>query len=207
MDLAPRRLPAPRCLPARRAGSPRSRPSRLLRVLPDSPRNRGFQRVSAGRGRVHRPDACPPPFLDSPFGEIQDLSVKFPQNDAAIKAIGPSIPVLLTSGDHDGVDPPVDAHADYAYYQQHCGCDVTQCCWATPPTCSWCTGRCRCGPTKLLAGLAPRACRRPRGRPCAARTASCRSSADRGLHARARRVTRRRARATHRPTTPRACGP
>jgi hypothetical protein len=34
--------------------------------------------------------------------------------------------VLLTSGDHDGVDPPVDAQADYAYYQQHCGCDVTQ---------------------------------------------------------------------------------
>jgi hypothetical protein len=37
-----------------------------------------------------------------------------------------SIPVLLTSGDHDGVDPPVNADADYAYYQQHCGCDVTQ---------------------------------------------------------------------------------
>ena len=40
--------------------------------------------------------------------------------------IGPSIPVLLTSGDHDGVDPPVVADADYAYYKQHCGCDVTQ---------------------------------------------------------------------------------
>jgi pimeloyl-ACP methyl ester carboxylesterase len=70
--------------------------------------------------------ACNPPFLDSPFGEIQDFGVKFAQNDAAINAIGPSIPVLLTSGDHDGVDPPVDAQADYAYYQQHCGCDVTQ---------------------------------------------------------------------------------
>ncbi len=70
--------------------------------------------------------ACTPPFLDSPFGEIQDLPVKFIQNDAAINAIGPSISVLLTSGDHDSVDPPVDAAADYAYYQQHCGCDVTQ---------------------------------------------------------------------------------
>jgi len=70
--------------------------------------------------------ACTPPFLDSPFGELQDFGVKFAQNDAAINTIGPSIPVLLTSGDHDGVDPPVDAQADYAYYQQHCGCDVTQ---------------------------------------------------------------------------------
>ena len=70
--------------------------------------------------------ACTPPFLDSPFGEITDLSVKFVQNDAAIDTIGPSTPVLLTSGDHDTTDPPVDAAADYAYYQQHCGCDVTQ---------------------------------------------------------------------------------
>ena len=70
--------------------------------------------------------ACAPPFLDSPFGELQDFPVKFAQNDAAINMIGPSIPVLLTSGDHDGVDPPVDAAADYAYYQAHCGCDVTK---------------------------------------------------------------------------------
>jgi pimeloyl-ACP methyl ester carboxylesterase len=70
--------------------------------------------------------ACQPPFLDSPFGEFLDFGVKFAQNDAAINTIGPSIPVLLTSGDHDGVDPPVDAQADYTYYQQHCGCDVTQ---------------------------------------------------------------------------------
>jgi pimeloyl-ACP methyl ester carboxylesterase len=70
--------------------------------------------------------ACTPPFLDSPFGEITDLSVKFVQNDAAIDTIGPSTPVLLTSGDEDTTDPPVDAAADYAYYQQHCGCDVTR---------------------------------------------------------------------------------
>jgi pimeloyl-ACP methyl ester carboxylesterase len=70
--------------------------------------------------------ACAPPFLDSPFGEVQDFPVKFAQNDAAINMIGPSIPVLLTSGDHDGVDPPVNADADYTYYKQHCGCDVTQ---------------------------------------------------------------------------------
>jgi pimeloyl-ACP methyl ester carboxylesterase len=70
--------------------------------------------------------ACTPPFLDSPFGEILDIGVKFAQNDAAINAIGPKIPVLLTSGDRDTTDPPVDADADYAYYKQHCGCDVTQ---------------------------------------------------------------------------------
>ena len=34
--------------------------------------------------------ACTPPFLDSPFGEIQDPSVKLVQNDAAIDTIGPS---------------------------------------------------------------------------------------------------------------------
>jgi hypothetical protein len=70
--------------------------------------------------------ACAPPFLDSPFGEVQDFPVKFIQNDAAINMIGPSIPVLLTSGDHDGVDPPVVAEADFAYYKEHCGCDVTR---------------------------------------------------------------------------------
>jgi pimeloyl-ACP methyl ester carboxylesterase len=70
--------------------------------------------------------ACAPPFLDSPFGEVQDFPVKFAQNDAAISMIGPSIPVLLTSGDHDGVDPPVLAQADYEYYKQHCDCDVTK---------------------------------------------------------------------------------
>jgi pimeloyl-ACP methyl ester carboxylesterase len=70
--------------------------------------------------------ACTPPFLDSPFGEIQDLSVKFVQNDAAINMIGSSIPVLLTSGDQDTTDPPVDADADYSYYKQNCGCDVSQ---------------------------------------------------------------------------------
>jgi pimeloyl-ACP methyl ester carboxylesterase len=70
--------------------------------------------------------ACTPPFLDSPFGEITDLATLFPANDAAISAIGPSIPVLLTSGEEDTTDPPVDADADAAYYKQHCGCDVSQ---------------------------------------------------------------------------------
>jgi pimeloyl-ACP methyl ester carboxylesterase len=70
--------------------------------------------------------ACTPPFLDSPFGEITDLATMFPENDAAISTIGASTPVLLTSGEEDTTDPPVDAAADYAYYQQHCGCDATQ---------------------------------------------------------------------------------
>jgi pimeloyl-ACP methyl ester carboxylesterase len=70
--------------------------------------------------------ACTPPFLDSPFGEITDLAVMFPENDASISMIGPSIPVLLTSGEQDTTDPPVDADADYAFYKQHCGCDVRQ---------------------------------------------------------------------------------
>jgi pimeloyl-ACP methyl ester carboxylesterase len=70
--------------------------------------------------------ACTPPFLDSPFGEITDIAAMYAENDASISQIGPSIPVLLTSGEEDTTDPPVDADADYAYYKQHCGCDVSQ---------------------------------------------------------------------------------
>jgi pimeloyl-ACP methyl ester carboxylesterase len=70
--------------------------------------------------------ACMPPFLDSPFGEITDLATMFPENDASISMIGPTTPVLLTSGAQDTTDPPVDADADYAFYKQHCGCDVRQ---------------------------------------------------------------------------------
>jgi pimeloyl-ACP methyl ester carboxylesterase len=70
--------------------------------------------------------ACSPPFLDSPFGEITDIAAMYAENDASIAMIGPSIPVLLTSGVQDTTDPPADADADYAYYQQHCGCDVSQ---------------------------------------------------------------------------------
>jgi pimeloyl-ACP methyl ester carboxylesterase len=70
--------------------------------------------------------ACTPPFLDSPFGEILDLGPKYAENDASIKLIGPTIPVLLTSGDHDTTDPPATAAQDYAYYKANCGCDVSQ---------------------------------------------------------------------------------
>ena len=70
--------------------------------------------------------ACTPPYLDSPFGEIADLGAKYAQNDAEIAQIGPSIPVLLTSGEQDTTDPPSSAQADYAYYKAHCGCDVSQ---------------------------------------------------------------------------------
>ena len=70
--------------------------------------------------------ACTPPFLDSPYGEIADLGAMYAQNDAYISMIGPSIPVLLTSGEEDTTDPPLSADADYAYYKAHCGCDVTQ---------------------------------------------------------------------------------
>ena len=70
--------------------------------------------------------ACAPPFLDSAFGEITDLAVMYAQNDTYISMIGPSIPVLLTSGEEDTTDPPSSADADYAYYQAHCGCDVSQ---------------------------------------------------------------------------------
>jgi hypothetical protein len=70
--------------------------------------------------------ACAPPFLDSPFGEIADLGAMYAQNDADIAMIGPSIPVLLTSGMEDTTDPPSSANADFAYYKAHCGCDVSQ---------------------------------------------------------------------------------
>ncbi len=70
--------------------------------------------------------ACAPPFLDSPFGEITGVGAMYVQNDAYISMIGPSIPVLLTSGAEDTTDPPSAANADYAYYRAHCGCDVTR---------------------------------------------------------------------------------
>jgi pimeloyl-ACP methyl ester carboxylesterase len=70
--------------------------------------------------------ACTPPFLDSPYGEIADLGAMYAENDVAISQIGPGTPVLLTSGDHDTTAPPSAARADLAYYQQHCGCDVSQ---------------------------------------------------------------------------------
>jgi pimeloyl-ACP methyl ester carboxylesterase len=70
--------------------------------------------------------ACTPPYLDSPFGEIADLPAMYAQNDTYISMIGPSIPILLTSGDQDTTDPPSSAQADLAYYKAHCGCDVSQ---------------------------------------------------------------------------------
>ena len=45
--------------------------------------------------------AFTPPFLDSPYGDIADLGAMYAQNDAYISMIGPSIPVLLTSGEED----------------------------------------------------------------------------------------------------------
>jgi pimeloyl-ACP methyl ester carboxylesterase len=70
--------------------------------------------------------ACTPPFLDSPYGDIADLGAMYAQNDVEIAMIGPSIPVLLTSGENDTTDPPASANADYDYYKAHCGCNVTQ---------------------------------------------------------------------------------
>ena len=76
--------------------------------------------------------ACTPPFLDSPYGEIADLGAMYAENDASIKMIGPTIPVMLTSGDHDSTAPPSDARADFQYYKDNCGCDVSQ--WIVPNT-------------------------------------------------------------------------
>jgi pimeloyl-ACP methyl ester carboxylesterase len=70
--------------------------------------------------------ACTPPFLDSPLGEVTEIPQTYQDNARLIKQIGPRIPVLLTSGDHDGIVPPANARADLAYYQANCGCDVSQ---------------------------------------------------------------------------------
>jgi pimeloyl-ACP methyl ester carboxylesterase len=75
--------------------------------------------------------ACTPPFVDSPLGELQSGSTSaipeiYAENTALIRRIGPSIPVLLTSGDHDVIVPPATANADLAFYQGNCGCDVSQ---------------------------------------------------------------------------------
>lgn len=76
--------------------------------------------------------ACAPPFLLSPWGEIAALGEMYAENDLYISMIGPSIPVLLTSGDHDTTAPPDVAKNDYDYYKANCGCDVTQ--WIVPDT-------------------------------------------------------------------------
>jgi pimeloyl-ACP methyl ester carboxylesterase len=70
--------------------------------------------------------ACTPPFLDSPFGEITDLTQSYAANARLIGRIGATIPVLLTSGDHDMIVPPSNARAELEYYKSHCGCDVSQ---------------------------------------------------------------------------------
>src|SRR3954468_2369023 len=70
--------------------------------------------------------ACTPPFIPSPFGEITDLAAKLAENDLAIALIGPRTPVLLAAGDHDTTAPPEKVSADFAYYQAHCGCDVSR---------------------------------------------------------------------------------
>jgi pimeloyl-ACP methyl ester carboxylesterase len=70
--------------------------------------------------------ACTPPFVDSPLGETANIPEIYAENIPLIKQIGPGIPVLLTSGDHDVIVPPANAKADLAFYQANCGCDVSQ---------------------------------------------------------------------------------
>jgi hypothetical protein len=67
-----------------------------------------------------------------PLGRIAAIGEMYAENDTYINMIGPSIPVLLTSGDRDSTAPPSVAKADYDYYKVHCGCDVTQ--WIVPDT-------------------------------------------------------------------------
>lgn len=70
--------------------------------------------------------ACTPPFVDSPLGELSNIPAIYTENIPLIKQIGPTIPVLLTSGDHDVIVPPANANAELAFYQANCGCDVSQ---------------------------------------------------------------------------------
>ncbi len=71
--------------------------------------------------------ACKPPFLDSPLGEVTNLTTQtYPENTRLIGQIGPRTHVLLTSGDHDGIVPPANARKEFRYYKAHCGCDVSQ---------------------------------------------------------------------------------
>ena len=70
--------------------------------------------------------ACTPPFPLSPLGEVINLPETYAQNTQLIGQIGPHIPVLLTSGDHDIIVPPSNARAEFEYYRGHCGCQVSQ---------------------------------------------------------------------------------
>lgn len=80
--------------------------------------------------------ACAPPFLDSPFGEITDLAVMYTQNDAYISMIGPSIPVLLTSGEEDTTDPPPRPTRTTPTTRPTADATCRSFCCPTPPICS-----------------------------------------------------------------------
>ncbi len=70
--------------------------------------------------------ACTPPFLLTPFGEVTDLGHTLTDDARYIARIGPRIPILLTSGDHDTTESEAAARMDLAYYRAHCRCSVSQ---------------------------------------------------------------------------------
>jgi pimeloyl-ACP methyl ester carboxylesterase len=71
-------------------------------------------------------DACTPPFFLTPFGEIQSLTHDLSADAQDVDRIGPSIPILLTSGENDTTDPPSLALKTFAYYRTHCRCHVSE---------------------------------------------------------------------------------
>ena len=106
-------------------GSRRIRPSRLLRVLPDPQNCQDFNTYPPG-GRVrgeHRLHAAVPRLAVRRDHRPRSHVPAERRLHLDDRALGPGAAHL---GAEDTTDPPVDADADYAYYKQHCGCDVTQ---------------------------------------------------------------------------------
>ncbi len=96
--------------------------------------------------------ACAPPFIPSPYGEIAGIGEMYAENDLYISRIGPSIPVLLTSGDHDTTAPPPTPATTSTTTGPTAAATCPSGSSRTPRTCSWFTARCRPGSTTSRAG-------------------------------------------------------
>jgi pimeloyl-ACP methyl ester carboxylesterase len=64
-------------------------------------------------------------FVASPAPDFTDDAAVSQTNNAFITQVGPGLPVLLASADHDFVFPTDRETADAQYWKDNCGCDLT----------------------------------------------------------------------------------
>lgn len=67
----------------------------------------------------------PKNYVASPAPDFTDAAAISQTNNAFITQVGPGLPVLLASADHDFVFPSDRETADTQYWKDHCGCDLT----------------------------------------------------------------------------------